>query len=330
MKKLIAFLLAFSLLFCFAACGDNTDNPASDTGDTTEYAAILNVKINPEVKLFLSKDKKVIKHEGVNEDGKALSNKLDIANDELSTAISELLTLAKNDGFIKNNSNIIFELLELAKDSGLISTDLLNAAKTAANDAAKEIKVTVTVEILDKTKTENDVVSNTTSDSTTTTSKPTSSKAPTTTTSKPTTTTSKPTATTQNPSNVKLEQEYVGKVYFPYDAENIYAPGICFYNDGGFGEGIYCLLLDAMFTSNPDPDIMNRTPVTKNGVKYYRCGSGMSPAYVNMTATDITITQDSTTIKAVLLTNGNLKITSSNKESFPVGTELSIAWNYLS
>ena len=149
--------------------------------------------------------------------------------------------------------------------------------------------------------------------------------------SQPTTTSTKPSGSgTVNPSSVKLEKEYVGKVYFQYNATDIYAPGICFYNDGGYGEGVYCLLLDAMFTSQPDDDIKSRTPVTYNGVKYYRCGSGMSPAYVTMSSSEITITQDSTEIKAVLLSDGNLKITKSNHATFPVNAVLSIDWNYLS
>ena len=160
---------------------------------------------------------------------------------------------------------------------------------------------------------------------------PTSSTTPTSSKINVSATTSKTGGTgTVDPNNVKLEEEYVGKVYFVYDADNIYAPGICFYNDGGFGDGVYCLLLDAMFTSDPDDSIKNRTPVTYKGTKYYRCGSGMSPAYVNITNTEIVITQDATEIKAVLLSNGNLKITKSNDQTYPVDTELSISWNYLS
>ncbi len=226
MKKLLAFLLAFSLLFCLTACGDGENTDSKDNSDET-------------------------------------SSEQDVISSDESTVTTSTPTNSSNPSSTENSS---------------------------------------------------------------TTTPPTSSKV-----SGPTTTTSKPSVTgISNPSAVKLEKEYVGKVYFTYDAENIYAPGICFYNDGGYGEGIYCLLLDAMFTSNPDDDIKDRTPVTYGGKKYYRCGSGMSPAYVSMTSTEITITQDSTEIKAVLLQNGNLKITKSNKQSFPVNTELSISWNYLS
>lgn len=126
--------------------------------------------------------------------------------------------------------------------------------------------------------------------------------------------------------NIKLEEEYVAKVYNTYDENSIYAPGIAFYNDGGYGEGVYCLLLEANFSTEI---VEGRNPVTYNGKKYYRQGGGMNPAYVEMTDTEIVITNDTNKIKMVLMGDGNLKVTSSNNKSYSTDTVLSISWNYL-
>lgn len=133
---------------------------------------------------------------------------------------------------------------------------------------------------------------------------------------------------------IKIEEEYVAKKYFVYDEENIYAPGLQFYNDGGYGDGeYYCIMLDAMFTSNlseMDDYVKERTPVEYNGTKYYRCGAGQSPALVELTDSEIIITTTGgQTIKAVMMNDGNIKITESSDKVFAKDTVLSISWNML-
>ena len=128
--------------------------------------------------------------------------------------------------------------------------------------------------------------------------------------------------------------EYISQAYIPYDEDTITARGISFWNDGGYGEGIYCLLLDAYFSTNEEDiaDIKStRPPVTYGEKEYYRYAAGMHPAEVDLTDTEILITDQwyGATIKMVLMGNGNLKVTESTDSNYPVGMELSTAWNYL-
>lgn len=125
--------------------------------------------------------------------------------------------------------------------------------------------------------------------------------------------------------------EYISQVYIPYDEETISARGISFWDDGGYGEGVYCLLLDAMFSANEEDIDASRPPVTYGGKEYYRHGAGMHPAEVDLTDTEILITDQwySTTIKMVLMGNGNLKVTASTDSNYPVDMLLSTAWSYL-
>ena len=132
--------------------------------------------------------------------------------------------------------------------------------------------------------------------------------------------------------NLKMgyEYEYVAKKYFVYSDEDIYAPGFQFCNDGGFGDGdYYCIKIEAMFTSVPDDDIKNRTPVNYNNKNYYRCGAGQSPAYLELTDSEIIITNGSMKIKAVLLADGTIKIVESTENEYPVGMMLSTEWTML-
>lgn len=125
--------------------------------------------------------------------------------------------------------------------------------------------------------------------------------------------------------------EYISQAYIPYDEETITARGISFWDNGGYGEGVYCLLLDAYFSANEEDIDASRPPVAYSGKEYYRIGGGMSPAEVNLTDTEILITDQwySTTIKMVLMGNGNLKVTESTNSNYPVDMILSTSWSYL-
>ena len=126
-------------------------------------------------------------------------------------------------------------------------------------------------------------------------------------------------------------EEYISQAYAPVDEESIFAPGVAFYNDGGYGEGVYCLLLDATFTCNTEDLDTSRPALSYKGKNYYRIGAGMTPAEVDLTDTEIIITTvESYTIKMVMLGNGNLKVTESTVRLYPGGMILSTAWSYLS
>lgn len=134
--------------------------------------------------------------------------------------------------------------------------------------------------------------------------------------------------------NLKIGEEYVSKVYTPEFETDITAPGVCFYDDGGYGEGVYCLLLNATFTCDESlcADIIasGRKPITYGGKPYYRCGAGMTPAYVTLTDTEMIINADKGTVKLILTGDGNLQVTSSELNSYAVGMVMSISWNGLS
>ena len=291
----------------------------------------------------------------------------------LTKVIKNIIAKANEKGFIKNDATVTFDVTE-KKSEDIDEEDIISKANTAVTEAATDLGINIKVGVTtdtqqasseDKTSTASQ---NNNSSKPTVSSKPTTSSNPTVS-SQPSHTHSYSAATCTTPKKcscgavggpalghdykdgkcsrcgasnllnpkdkIKIEEEYVAKKYFVYDAENIYAPGLQFYNDGGYGDGeYYCIMLQAMFTSNLSDAgdyVKDRTPVEYNGTKYYRCGAGQSPALVELTDDTIIITtSEGKTIKAVLMNDGNIKITESTDKEFAKDTVLSIAWNMLS
>lgn len=426
MKKIQALLLAITLIFAFCACGEkkggdfSSDQLSSIIADAEfekpdSYAYLLSVTINPKFDLYLNAQDDVIAINAVNDDAKSFKDDIDLSDPDLDDVVEKIVKAASAKGFIKGNEpTVTFELSD-AKNQQIDTNDILEDAADAVNDAAKDLNLTIKVNIGIKTpspaesskpeQNSKPASANTSSQASNSSDVSTSSKAYTSSkasTSNKVTETSKPEDESQEPhihlytpanctkpatcacgatdgkalghmwenatckapktchickktegsvgehdykdgkctvcgasnylnpkTSLKLTEEYVAQKYYVYNETSVYAPGVAFYNDGGFGEGVYCLMLDAMFISEPDADIKNRTPITYNGKKYYRYGAGQSPAYVELTDTEIIITQSSDTVKLVLMADGDLKVTSSTINTYPVGTILSINWNYL-
>ncbi len=132
----------------------------------------------------------------------------------------------------------------------------------------------------------------------------------------------------RNPKNIEFEAEYVARDYSVYDENNICAPGVQFY-DYGNGE-YFCVILSAMFTSEPeDDDIKQRPPVIYKGKKYYRCGAGQSPAPATFGDKDITLDYEGVTIKLALIGDGKITVIESQSSKLPAGTLMAIEWNML-
>ncbi|MBQ8303717.1 MAG: hypothetical protein IJX79_02055, partial [Clostridia bacterium] len=78
MKKLVALLLALFLCLSLCACGKSgNEGESSQAGSAAfvkpeNYASVLLVTINPQIRLYLDKDSNVLAVEPVNDDAKAV------------------------------------------------------------------------------------------------------------------------------------------------------------------------------------------------------------------------------------------------------------------
>lgn len=366
--------LVFSFAACSKKDTSSDVSAPAHSGETDDYVAVLSVKINPEFEVYLTKTLTVLRAIAVNDDAKSFESDLDSKEDDLKKVIKDIIAKANEKGFIKKDATVTFSVTE-NKSESLKNDDIISRANTAVTEAATalgiDIKSGIATDAEQSSSDDNNSTAsqnNNNSKSTDSNSQPTASSEPTVS-SQPSHTHSYSAATCTEPrkcscgevggpalghdykngkcsrcgasnllnpkEKIKMQEEYVAKKYFVYDAENIYAPGLQFYNDGGYGDGeYYCIMLQAMFTSNLSDAgdyVKDRTPVEYNGTKYYRCGAGQSPALVELTDDTIIITtSEGQTIKAVLMNDGNIKITESNDTEFAKDTVLSIAWNMLS
>ena len=82
MKKLVALFLALTLCLSLCACGKGGNEGSSAPGGNNafvkpeNYASVLLVTINPQIRLYLDKDSNVLAVEPVNDDAKSISKEV--------------------------------------------------------------------------------------------------------------------------------------------------------------------------------------------------------------------------------------------------------------
>lgn len=308
MKRIFALFLVLILSFALFACGKEEAKPTTSQTTTTaqtttdggndfvkptDYAAVLTVKINPQFNLYLDKDGKVLALEAINDDARSIESKISVIGKGLEAALVDVVKAANEGGFINDGGAVTIEITE-AKD---IDVEDIRAKAEGAADAAFKFKVTVH----DMTGNESEA---------TTTTKPTTT-AP---------TTQKPTVAEPailNPkTNLQQGVEYIGN-FFEVGTE-LRAGALQI-------DGEYMVVTERFFTSTK-PEDEGAPPITFNGKTYYSEGGGQNPHYYELTDTEIIIkgslwedAPEAVAIKAVLQTNGMIKITQSNNSLFPVG-----------
>lgn len=347
MKKILALLMAITLLFSLCACkkdGDVLSNNESDVTETVEfvkpedYATVIGLKINPEFELYLDKEDNLLALNAVNEDAKAMEKDIDLSKKDLASVVSAIITKTDESGYLKSGGYMVFKAIQVL-DSNINSSKILKKANDSAKDTLDKLNIDFDVNIEEGT---DDTVSETSSKQDTSSKQETSSKTEDAdnkeeTSSKNESADNSPKEpTVVNPkTNIKVGKEYVGNKYSVEDENTITAGGIC------IDDSAIVILLSANFVvEGYDPNMpTDRTPLIYGGKKYYRYGAGQTPCYYELTDTELivknTVWSETETINAKLqlLSDGTLKVTYVGEEQasrFKVGDILSIEWNYLS
>ena len=154
MKKILAAALALCLLLALGACG-NSDRPAPDGSSDAQDAfvtpagcvTVLQITINPQFRLYLDADDKVLAVEPLNADARSIVKDVDTASGDRDTVIRSILTAAKNGGFVKNGSTVNLQIMETDKADGADQA-LLKATEMVVAQAAVDLNVTLTVKKL--------------------------------------------------------------------------------------------------------------------------------------------------------------------------------------
>ena len=168
MKKIFCLVLSLLLIMSvFAGCVPKDNGGVSSviaSGETEfekpeSYASVVLVTINPQFRLYLDTNGDVLAVEPVNDDAKLISKNIATEVKNVQSVVQNLITAAKDGGFIKENATVDIKLTSKEEDGK--ATDVLNKIKNAVESKLDEIKVSaiVTAEISDDASANNTVSS---------------------------------------------------------------------------------------------------------------------------------------------------------------------------
>lgn len=169
MKKMIALALALCLAFALVSCGESTDSSMATSSVSSsggfvkpeQYATVLLVTINPQFRLYLDENGKVLAVEAVNKDAESFKDSISFENQNFETVIESIVTSAQKNGFVKEDATINFEIVESQQTDQAALSDILSKAEKTANDTADALKIDIKVTVAE-VETANDASSSAT------------------------------------------------------------------------------------------------------------------------------------------------------------------------
>lgn len=149
MKKILSFFLAAMLLLSLLGCNAAPEQkPTDGFVPPVDYVAVMVVTINPQFRLYLDANGVVLAAEPMNEDAKAMEKELEVVNKPVETAMKNLVTEAKEQGYVKENATVSLTLTETTVEN--VNTEaLLNNASVAVQEISAVLEVTVDVQTED-------------------------------------------------------------------------------------------------------------------------------------------------------------------------------------
>jgi hypothetical protein len=162
-RGILCFLFA-AMFFSLMAC-DKMEEPSqveSTAGTEKEeeagfvkpenYAMVVTVTINPQLRLYLDNGGKVLAVEAINQDAEALCENLSLVDESYESVVETIVTKAEEQGYMKKDAVIHVEVTETKQDT-LDTTDVLDKITETVNQTAVELQLTVEVKTEDATDT---------------------------------------------------------------------------------------------------------------------------------------------------------------------------------
>ena len=158
MKKVLSILLALVLCFSLAVCftGCKKEDVASTPSEVevvkfeapTDYASVVQVKINPTVNLYLDKDGKILAVEYVNSDAKDTYEAIEknLIGASFEVAMDLVVEKAEEKGFLADNKEISIDVIE-NKVEEVKETEILRTAQKTVKQVLDEKKIEITINI---------------------------------------------------------------------------------------------------------------------------------------------------------------------------------------
>ena len=162
MKRILSLCSALILVFAFAACSNgNTASSSSKNADPSSsadssvfvkpenYASVVLVTINPQVRLYLDEEGTVLAVEAVNEDADAIKEVINFEDQKYDAVIQDIVNVANDKGYIKEGVTVNIEVSEVKTDK-VSATEILSGSSQAVDNAATQLDINITVVTEDK------------------------------------------------------------------------------------------------------------------------------------------------------------------------------------
>ena len=164
LKRGILCFLFVAMFFSLMAC-DKMEEPSqveSTAGTVAEgeagfvkpenYAMVVTITINPQLRLYLDNGGKVLAVEAINQDAEALCENLSLVDESYESVVETIVTKAEEQGYMQKDAVIHVEVTETKQDT-LDTTDVLDKITETVNQTAVELQLTVEVKTEDATDT---------------------------------------------------------------------------------------------------------------------------------------------------------------------------------
>lgn len=149
MKKKIIMIFITCLCMCVLA-GCNKGSQDNNDETTGEYLAVVQVRLDAAVNLYIGRLNTVVAVEYVNDEAKSAYSGLEneIKRRNYSSGLKLLLGTAIDKQYITDGGKIVFDVIDTSADKNVDVNDILVVARGAARSVFKEKDVDVDIETL--------------------------------------------------------------------------------------------------------------------------------------------------------------------------------------
>ena len=107
------------------------------------YTSVLIITINPQFKLYLDSNNKVLAVETLNKDAEKIKDLITFESESVEQVIQKVITVANEKGYIKDAATINFELAETTNLD--VNNKLMDKAISAANEIISDLDIKVNI-----------------------------------------------------------------------------------------------------------------------------------------------------------------------------------------
>lgn len=126
----------------------NENEIRTEPASVTEYASIVEVTINPELRLYLDADSEALMVEYCNADARDAYAQLDLIGKSIDVCMEEVVTAAIERHYLESGEDVTVKLVDV-KDENVDEAEICNVCYEAALQAAAEKEIVPVIKVED-------------------------------------------------------------------------------------------------------------------------------------------------------------------------------------